>query len=72
MTIGYHQRSSLTLELSAKVALIRLQAQFFSDVRPRGYKTLFMLNSTKDEISTAHTNLKPTHEEVSCFKSHKR
>ena len=26
--------------------------------RPRGYKTFFMLNSTKHEISTAHKKLK--------------
>ena len=25
-------------------------------IRPRGYKTFFMLNSTEQEISTAHKN----------------
>ena len=38
--------------------------------RPRGYKTFFMLNSTENEISTAHKNLKIlTNVEDSCYKS---
>ena len=43
----------------------------FSQARPRGYKTFFMLNSTEHEISIAHkTKIHvPTNVEVSCFKS---
>ena len=26
------------------------------EIRPRGYKTIFMLNSAEHEISTAHKN----------------
>ena len=33
---------------------------------PRGYKTLFMLNLTEHEISTAHKTKMPTNEEGSC------
>ena len=37
--------------------------------RIRGYKTFFMLNSTKHEISTAHKTKIPAKEGVTCFKS---
>ena len=37
--------------------------------RPRGYKTLFMLNSTEQEISTAHRTKITTNEDFYCFKS---
>ena len=36
---------------------------------PRGYKTVFMLNSTEHEISTAHKTKILTNKEVSCLKS---
>ena len=39
------------------------------DIRPRGYKTFFILNSTEHKISTAHKTKIPTNKEVSCFKS---
>ena len=38
------------------------------NIRPRGYKTFFMLNSTKHNFSTAHKKMIPTNKEVSCFK----
>ena len=39
------------------------------DIRARGYKTFFVLNSTEHEISTAHKTKIPRDEEVSCFTS---
>ena len=40
-----------------------------SDIRPRGYKTFFMLNSTDHEISTAHKTKIRTNEDSSCSSS---
>ena len=41
----------------------------YNKVRPRGYKTFFMLNSTEHEISTSHKAKIQTNKEDSCFKS---
>ena len=38
-------------------------------IRPRGYTTFFVLNSTEYKILTANTTKIPKSEEVSCFKS---
>ena len=38
--------------------------RFLGPMRPRGYKTFFVLNSTEHEISTAYKTKIPTNEEV--------
>ena len=38
-------------------------------IRPRGYKTFYMLNLTEHEISTAHKTKIPRNKNVSSFKS---
>ena len=40
----------------------------FTRTRLRVYKSLFILNSTEHDISSAHENYIPTNKEVSCFK----
>ena len=45
---------SQAVHISASTTFYRVQGK----LRPRGYKTFFMLNSTEHEISTAHKKLK--------------
>ena len=45
---------SLNLFLASKKQLFFIQA--VRNIRPRGYKTFFMLNSTEHGISTVHKN----------------
>ena len=39
------------------------------EIKPRGYKTFFMLNSTEHKIQLLIKIKIPTNKEVSCFKS---
>ena len=58
-----------------KRSLVRAIATFVQDAwmyynsQAPSYKTFFMLNSLKHEISTAHTNKILTNKEMTCFKS---
>ena len=70
---------SLSLETATEISLSNGYVLYFQTIdnkvskgamiRPRGYKTFFMLNSAEHEISTAHKTKIPTNEEIYCIKS---